>query len=60
VTVGEAPIKQAIKWMDDRLLEHPDLDRITLVDDASKRFDLTPLDEEFLYRHLAQRGKASA
>ena len=27
-----------------------------LVDKASRRFDLTPLDEDFLVRHLAQRG----
>jgi hypothetical protein len=57
---GEAPIKQAIKWMDDQLARHPDLDRIKLVDEASRRFDLTPLDAEFLYRHLAQRGRPGA
>lgn len=54
---GEAPIKQAVKWIEDQLLDRPDADRVKLVDDASRRFDLTPLDEEFLYRHLAQRGK---
>jgi hypothetical protein len=54
---GEAPIKQAVKWIEDQLFDRPDADRVKLVDDASRRFDLTPLDEEFLYRHLAQRGK---
>ena len=54
---GEAPIKQAVTWMDDQLLDHPDMDRVKLVDEASRRFDLTPLDAEFLYRHLVQRGK---
>jgi len=54
---GEAPIKQAVKWIEDQLVDRPDADRVKLVDDASRRFDLTPLDEEFLYRHLAQRGK---
>ena len=57
---GEAPIKQAVKWIEDQLLDRPDADRVKLVDDASRRFDLTPLDEEFLYRHLAQRGKPAA
>ena len=57
---GEAPIKQAVKWMEDQLLDRPDADRVKLVDDASRRFDLTPLDEEFLYRHLAQRRKPTA
>ena len=57
---GEAPIKQAVKWIEDQLLDRPDADRVKLVDNASRRFDLTPLDEEFLYRHLAQRGKPTA
>ena len=57
---GEAPIKQAVQWIEDQLLDRPDADRVKLVDDASRRFDLTTLDEEFLYRHLAQRGKPTA
>ena len=57
---GEAPIKQAVKWIEDQLLDRPDADRVKLVDDASRRFDLTPLDEEFLYRHLARRGTPTA
>jgi hypothetical protein len=28
---------------------------VKLIDDASRRFDLTPLDEDFLLRHLAER-----
>jgi hypothetical protein len=54
---GEAPITQAVKWIDDRLVDRPDADRLKLVDEAAQRFDLTPLDTEFLYRHLAQRAK---
>jgi len=53
---GEAPIKQAVKWIDDQLSDNPRADRLKLVDQASRRFDLSPLDEEFLIRHLAQRG----
>jgi hypothetical protein len=30
------------------------------VDQASRRFDLSPLDEEFLLRHLAQRGQGAS
>ena len=55
--VGEAPIKQAIKWINEQLLEDPKADRARLVDEASRRFDLTPLDADFLWRHLADRGK---
>jgi hypothetical protein len=54
---GEAPIKQAVKWIDDQLLDDPRADRLKLVDQASRRFDLSPLDEEFLLRHLAEGGR---
>ena len=54
---GEAPITQAVKWIDDQLVDRPQADRLKLVDEASQRFDLTPLDTEFLYRHLAERAK---
>jgi len=57
MAAGEAPIKQAIKWIDERLRDDPAADRVTLVDEASRRFDLTPLDSDFLLRHLADRGK---
>ena len=53
---GEAPIKQAVKWIDDQLIDNPHADRLKLVDQASRRFDLSPLDEEFLIRHLTERG----
>ena len=53
---GEAPIAQAIKWIDDQLLDRPQADRLKLVDEAAQRFDLTPLDGEFLYRHLAEKS----
>jgi hypothetical protein len=52
---GEAPIKQAVKWIEDQLVDDPKGDRVKLIDEASRLFDLTPLDQEFLYRHLAER-----
>jgi hypothetical protein len=57
---GEAPIKQAIMWIDEQLVEKPGADRMKLVDEASRRFDLTPLDEDFLLRHLTERPKGPA
>ena len=54
---GEAPIRQAVKWIDDQLLDNPGADRVKLVDEASRRFDLSPLDADFLFRHLAERAK---
>ena len=55
MSAGEAPIKQAVKWIDEQLHERPKADRMKLIDEASRRFDLSPLDEEFLLRHLASR-----
>jgi hypothetical protein len=59
MAAGEAPIKQAVNWIDDRLRDDPGTDRLRLVDEAARRFDLSPLDAEFLMRHLATRGGAS-
>lgn len=55
--VGEAPIKRAVKWIDEQLRDNPKADRVKLVDEAGRRFDLTPLDTDFLFRHLAERKK---
>ena len=56
MAAGEAPIKQAAKWIDEQLQDHPGADRVKLVDEASRRFDLSPLDADFLFRHLAERA----
>jgi hypothetical protein len=57
---GEAPIKQAVAWIEERLREQPAADRVKLLDEAGRRFDLTPLDADFLFRHLAERSKGPA
>jgi hypothetical protein len=46
-----------VKWIDDRLRDDPAADRVKLVDEAARRFDLSPLDADFLFRHLAERAK---
>ena len=56
---GEAPIRQAIAWMEEKLREQPNIDRVKLVDEASRRFDLTPLDADFLFRHLSERPRGT-
>ena len=53
----DAPIKQAVQWLEDQLRDRPDADRVKLVDEASRRFDLSPADGDFLFRHLAQRAR---
>ena len=59
MALGEAPIKHALAWIDDKLRERPDADRVKLVDEASRRFDLTPLDADFLFRHLSERPRTN-
>ena len=57
MAAGETPIKQAVRWLDDQLRDRPDADRVTLIDQAARRFDLSPVDADFLVRHLAERGR---
>jgi len=59
MSAGEAPIKQAVKWLDDKLRDNPQVDRTSLLDEAARRFDLSPLDSDFLYRHLSSRGRTA-
>ena len=54
--IGEEPIKAAMKWIDEQLRERPGADLLALVEQASRRYDLTPLDEDFLVRNLAKRA----
>jgi hypothetical protein len=46
---GEA-LKRALRWLDDAVRDDPGRDRSRLVSEAATRFDLTPLDEDFLLR----------
>ena len=59
MALGDAPIKAAVRWIEEQLRDRPDAARITLVGEASRRFDLTPLDEDFLVRQIAQKGPDS-
>ena len=55
MAAGEAAIRQAVKWIDERRRDDPGADRLTLLDEAARRFDLSPVEAEFLLRHLAGR-----
>jgi hypothetical protein len=41
-------LRNALRWLDDRVQDDPRLDRTKLVGEAAIRFDLTPVEEEFL------------
>ena len=47
------PSRPAVKWIDEQLQDNPGADRVKLMDEAGRRFDLTPLDADFLVRQLS-------
>jgi hypothetical protein len=46
-------LRKAMRWLDERVREEPGASRAKLIGEAAVRFDLTPLDEEFLLRSWA-------
>ncbi len=52
--LGEPNIKRALTWVLDRLTDDPKANRSQLIDEASRQFDLTPLEADFLYRQLTE------
>lgn len=46
---GES-IRRALRWLDERARDEPGLDRAKAASEASRRFDLSPVEEEFLLR----------
>lgn len=52
---GES-IRQAVRWISERRRDDPKLKLAQAVDEASKRFDLSPLEADFLFRELAQNA----
>jgi hypothetical protein len=50
VPEGEG-LRRAMRWLDERARDDPRADRAKLVGEAATRFDLTPLDEDFLLRN---------
>lgn len=49
----DSPLKKAIEWIAAETKADPKADRLALIDQASNRFHLSPLQAEHLYRHLA-------
>jgi hypothetical protein len=54
---ASATLQQAIRWISDCLLERPDAALLPLVDEAARRFDLSPRDAEFLLHFQRQRAR---
>jgi hypothetical protein len=50
--LGEPRIKRALRWILDRQVDEPTARRSDLLEQASREFDLTPVEADFLYRQL--------
>ncbi|HVP67665.1 MAG TPA: hypothetical protein VMT17_10435 [Anaeromyxobacteraceae bacterium] len=46
---GEA-LRRALRWLSERRREDAGAPRAKLISEAAERFDLTPAEEEFLFR----------
>jgi hypothetical protein len=57
MSLGEPHVKRALDWILARLADEPHAKRSALVDEASREFDLTPLEADFLYRQLVEATK---
>ena len=52
----EQGLKEAMKWINGELQDKSGVNVHHLIDKASQRFSLTPLQTEFLYREYARKG----
>ena len=50
----EVGLKKAVEWISQRRREDPSAALATLVDEACRRFDLNPMQADFLLRHFTQ------
>ncbi|HET9596697.1 MAG TPA: hypothetical protein VFP65_14000 [Anaeromyxobacteraceae bacterium] len=50
VVPGGESIRSALKWLSERRQEDPAVPRMKLIEEAALRFDLTPLEADFLAR----------
>ena len=48
VVPGSDAIRGALRWLSERRLEDPAAPRMKLIEEAALRFDLSPLETEFL------------
>jgi hypothetical protein len=48
VLPGGEGLRSALKWLSDRRLDDPSAPRAKLIDEAALKFDLSPVEVEFL------------
>ncbi|OGZ94801.1 MAG: hypothetical protein A3A28_02010 [Candidatus Sungbacteria bacterium RIFCSPLOWO2_01_FULL_47_32] len=54
MALGESPVKQALRWIIEELQSNPSASMVKLIDLAGQKFNLSPLDSDFLSRHFAE------
>ena len=52
-------LRKAVKWISEKRLENPDMTLTRLIEEACLTFDISPKDEDFLVRQLAEEPKAT-
>jgi hypothetical protein len=50
----EVGLKKAIEWISQRRREDPSGGLTKIIEEACRRFDLNPVQADFLYRHFMQ------
>ena len=54
--LDQEALRRALHWLDERRREEPDAPRHRLLDEAALRFNLSPLEAEFLLRNWREPG----
>jgi hypothetical protein len=50
----EAGLKRAVEWIGQMRLTDPGTNLAGLIDEACRKYDLSPIQADFLFRHFAQ------
>jgi hypothetical protein len=51
----EAGLKRAVEWIGQMRLADPKTDLAGLIDEVCRRYDLSPIQADFLFRHFTQQ-----
>ncbi|PIP07308.1 MAG: hypothetical protein COX51_06925 [Syntrophobacteraceae bacterium CG23_combo_of_CG06-09_8_20_14_all_50_8] len=55
VTPTGEDIRRAVKWISENMEENPDQVRIKIIEQAVFKFDLSPIDAEFLINYFCNK-----
>jgi hypothetical protein len=50
----EVGLKRAIEWISQERQNNPGASLAALIDEACRKFDLSPIQADFLYRHFTK------